>query len=113
MNCIDAAILITHVFCKYIIRIKFNKNVKNFINIKEINIQHDGANGYWLEKQMGIKPNGENRPDLYGFEMKNDTKSKISFIDKTPSEKLYQGCKFETKEKEIKKKFWNTFKKKN
>ncbi len=42
---------------------------------------HDGREGHWLEKQMGIDPNGINDADLMGYEMKNDTTSKTTFGD--------------------------------
>ena len=45
------------------------------------NQNHDGKKGHWLEKQMGIKPNASNAPDLLGFEMKNQTTSKTTFGD--------------------------------
>jgi len=61
------------------------------------NIHHDGAEGHWLEVQMGIAPNGNNEADLLGYEMKKDTKSKTTFGDWSPDialwkkEKPYQG----------------------
>ena len=47
----------------------------------EFNQRHDGKAGHWLEKQMGILPNANNEPDLYGYEMKNSTGSKTTFGD--------------------------------
>lgn len=49
---------------------------------------HAGSGGHWLEKQMGIKHNGDNAPDLWGFEMKNNTTSKTTFGDWSPNRKL-------------------------
>ncbi|MDD5056178.1 MAG: LlaMI family restriction endonuclease [Candidatus Peribacteraceae bacterium] len=43
--------------------------------------RHDGKEGHWLETQMGIRHNASNAPDLYGFEMKNQTGSKTTFGD--------------------------------
>lgn len=51
---------------------------------------HDGRYGHWLETQMGIIHNGDNAPDLLGYEMKNDTTSgKTSFGDWSPNEKIF------------------------
>ena len=43
------------------------------------NKKHDGKEGSWLEDTMGVKRNANNKPDLWGYEMKNHTKSKTSF----------------------------------
>lgn len=60
----------------------FNKNVKGKTSdLALYNIKHDGKEGHWLEQQMGIEPNSRNTPDLDGFEMKNNTKSRTSFGD--------------------------------
>ena len=40
--------------------------------------RHDGKQGHWLEKQMGVKPNASNTPDLFGYEMKNHTNSVLT-----------------------------------
>ena len=45
------------------------------------NQRHDGKDGHWLERQMGIAANANNEPDLYGYEMKNSTGSKTTFGD--------------------------------
>lgn len=50
---------------------------------------HDGKYGHWLETQMGIAHNGDNAPDLLGYEMKNDTSSKTSFGDWSPNVKIW------------------------
>ena len=36
-------------------------------------LTHAGKKGYWLEKNMGIEPNGDNAPDIYGFEQKKES----------------------------------------
>lgn len=46
-----------------------------------INPRHSGKDGHWLEKQMGIAANADNAPDLFGYEMKNETSSKTTFGD--------------------------------
>lgn len=45
------------------------------------NKNHDGKEGHWLETKMGISHNASNAPDLHGFEMKNQTRSKTTFGD--------------------------------
>jgi hypothetical protein len=50
--------------------------------------KHCGAEGHWLEKQMGIVHNSKNAPDLYGYEMKKDAR-KITFGDFSASEYLF------------------------
>jgi hypothetical protein len=49
------------------------------------NTKHCGKDGHWLEKQFGLKSNGKNAPDIFGFEMKNNTGSKTSFGDWSPN----------------------------
>jgi len=64
-----------------IVRI-FNKNVRDkIIDTSSSNINHDGKDGHWLEKQMGIAHNRATEPDLLGFEMKNATSGKTTFGD--------------------------------
>jgi len=53
---------------------------------------HDGTEGHWLEKQMGISPNSKNMPDLLGFEMKKNS-NKVSFGDFSASEYLFSRRK--------------------
>jgi hypothetical protein len=60
----------------------FMKNVKGKkANVTGSNVKHSGSGGHWLEKQMGVRHNAANKPDLFGFEMKNHTSSKTSFGD--------------------------------
>lgn len=68
----------------------FLKNVygkKPFV--EDANAAYDGKYGHWLETQMGIKHNGDNEPDLLGYEMKNETTSKTTFGDWSPDEKIF------------------------
>ena len=65
----------------------FNKNVRG--KTGEAKAGHDGAGGHWLERQMGVKANASNAPDLFGYEMKNDTTSKTTFGDWSPNEKIF------------------------
>lgn len=69
----------------------FNQNVKGKIpNTNGSNINHDGRGGHWLETQMGIAHNGDNKPDLFGYEMKNETTSgKITFGDWSADEYIF------------------------
>ena len=72
--------------------------ISNFIqNVKGkkydstgFNNRHDGAEGHWLERQMGIAANANNEPDLLGYEMKKDTKSKTTFGDWSPDIALWK-----------------------
>jgi LlaMI restriction endonuclease len=60
----------------------FNQNVKGKkSDSSQSNVKHDGKDGHWLERAMGIKANASNSPDLLGYEMKNGTKNKTSFGD--------------------------------
>jgi hypothetical protein len=59
---------------------------------KKINKNHDGKEGHWLEKQMCIKLNNYNLPDLFGYEMKKDS-NKISFGDWSASEYAFSNHK--------------------
>ena len=64
-----------------IVRI-FSENVLGRIpDSSQSNIKHDGKEGHWLEKQMGIAHNRATEPDLLGFEMKNATGGKTTFGD--------------------------------
>ncbi len=70
----------------------FNKQVKGKKpDLSKYATKHDGKAGHWLEKQMGIKPNASNEPDIYGYEMKNQTSSgKITFGDWSADEYIFQ-----------------------
>ncbi|MCK5902177.1 MAG: LlaMI family restriction endonuclease [Cocleimonas sp.] len=52
-------------------------------NTPSSNPRHDGKEGHWLERQMGIIPNENNDADIFGFEMKKQTKAKTTFGDWT------------------------------
>jgi len=69
----------------------FNKNVKGKKpDSSKSNQRHDGKDGHWLEKQMGISHNASNSPDLDGFEMKNNTSSKTTFGDWSASYYIFK-----------------------
>ena len=69
----------------------FIDNVKgNIADTSSSNQNHDGKTGHWLEKKMGITHNADNKPDLFGYEMKNETTSgKISFGDWSADEYIF------------------------
>jgi len=69
----------------------FNKNVKGK-KIEITNKKNYGAEGHWLETQMGIQHNSDNSPDILGFEMKKISK-KITFGDFSASEYLFSKRK--------------------
>jgi hypothetical protein len=53
----------------------FKKNIQGKkIELENYNNKHCGKEGYWLEKQMNIKHNSKNEPDIRGYEMKKDSK---------------------------------------
>lgn len=51
---------------------------------------HDCSGGHWLEREMGLKLNSLNEPDLNGFEMKKYNK-KITFGDWCANEYIFGG----------------------
>ena len=60
---------------------RFMSNVKGeSIDVSGSNIRHDGKEGHWLERKMGIKANNRSASDLLGYEMKKDA-AKITFGD--------------------------------
>jgi hypothetical protein len=64
------------------------------------NQDHDGKDGHWLERQMGIKANTNNAPDLFGFEMKNNTHSKTSFGDWSANYYIFKDAKYGLKNRD-------------
>lgn len=70
----------------------FNKNVKGKKFDKCAN-NHCGSEGHWLEKQMGIPPNSNNKPDFNGYEQKKDS-AKITFGDWSASEYIFKNKQF-------------------
>lgn len=59
---------------------------------------HDGSGGHWLETQMGVTHNRNTAPDLFGYEMKNGTSSKITFGDWSPDYYIYRDPNYVTKQ---------------
>lgn len=52
---------------------------------KNFNQRHDGKQGHWLEDAMGSKRDADNKPDLFGYELKNHTRQKVTFGDWSPN----------------------------
>ncbi len=79
----------------------FNTNVRGKVpDLTGMNIGHDGGAGHWLEKVMGIQANSSNTPDLYGFEMKNNTSSKTTFGDWSANYYIYQDKNYPIKNRD-------------
>jgi hypothetical protein len=73
----------------------FKANVKGKkVDSSASNVRHDGKDGHWLETQMGVKHNGDNAPDLDGFEMKNNTTNKTSFGDWSASYYIFKDERY-------------------
>ena len=69
----------------------FNENIKGKkIDTSNSNQKHSGKEGHWLEKQMQIKHNANNEPDLFGYEMKKQS-NKITFGDFSASEYIFNS----------------------
>jgi hypothetical protein len=74
---------------------RFMKNVYGKTpETSRANQRHDGKEGHWLEKQMDVKPNASNTPDLWGYEMKNDTTSKTTFGDWSPNYWIFRDKEY-------------------
>ena len=72
---------------------RFEKYVKGQKpDLTGYNSGHDGAEGDWLTKKMGLTVNGKNEPDFQGFEMKKDS-PKTTFGDWSPDYALYLSPK--------------------
>lgn len=65
----------------------FNDKIRNK-TIPQNKTKHDGYIGNWVENQFGIKANSKNEPDIFGYELKKDSK-KITFGDFSASEYLF------------------------
>jgi hypothetical protein len=73
----------------------FRKNVKGKKpNVDGKNERHDGKKGHWLEEQFGISANASNEPDLLGYELKNETTSKVTFGDWSANVYVYTDPKY-------------------
>lgn len=69
----------------------FEDNVLGKVpNVDTENPRHCGKEGHWLERAMGINPNGNNTADIHGYEMKNHTSGKTSFGDWSANWYIYK-----------------------
>jgi hypothetical protein len=79
----------------------FDKKVRGkFPDLRAFNARHDGGAGHWLESAMGIVANSSNTPDLYGFEMKNNTTSKTTFGDWSANYYIYQDIAYQLSDRD-------------
>jgi hypothetical protein len=79
----------------------FNSKVKGRApDLSSFNVGHDGGAGHWLERAMGIKANASNTPDLYGYEMKNNTSSKTTFGDWSANYYVYQDINYQLQDRD-------------
>lgn len=75
----------------------FRKNVKGKKTITNgINEHHDGGKGHWLEQQFGISANANNKSDLLGYELKNETTSKTTFGDWSANIYVFTNSKYKS-----------------
>ena len=73
----------------------FYQNVKGRIpDVHEANPRHDGKYGHWLERQFGIVANSNNKSDLWGYELKNQTNSKTTFGDWSANEYIFTDARY-------------------
>lgn len=72
-----------------IIEIYYNNVHGKSPNVSGMNVRHDGRKGQWLEHQFGILSNASNSPDLFGYELKNETSSKTTFGDWSANEYVF------------------------
>lgn len=56
---------------------------------QELQLNHDGAEGHWLEIKLGKKPDASNEADFWGYECKKGTKSKVSWGDWTANYRIF------------------------
>jgi hypothetical protein len=58
--------------------------------------RHDGSEGHWLQRQFGLTADAKNAPDLNGFELKDDTGTRVTtFGDWSADEYIFHshsGC---------------------
>lgn len=73
----------------------FHKNVKGKKpDVTGLNEKHDGRKGHWLEKQFGISANADNRADILGYELKNETTSKTTFGDWSANRYIFKDSEY-------------------
>lgn len=73
----------------------FHKKVKGKVpDTTGRNERHDGRRGHWLEYQFGIAANADNQPDLWGYELKNETTSKTTFGDWSANKYVFTNSNY-------------------
>ena len=73
----------------------YKKNVHGKIpDISAYDPGHDGKVGNWLEEHLDVSPNAANEPDLYGIEIKTDTKSALSLGSWDPNYWIFLDEKY-------------------
>jgi len=72
---------------------RFTQHIKHKpISLSSYQSSHDGKEGHWLEKGMGVSHNSKTEPDLLGYEMKKESR-KISFGDFSACYYLFKSGK--------------------
>ena len=73
----------------------FNKNVRGKKpDISNYSLKHDGKVGNWLEKQFGKNPDNDNKADFFGYELKNETRSKTTFGDWSANYYIFKDANY-------------------
>ncbi len=74
---------------------RFTSNVQGKkADVTKANKRHDGKEGHWLERQMGITPNANNEADIFGFEMKKQTRAKTTFGDWAANYYIFKNLEY-------------------
>lgn len=75
----------------------FKENVQGKkSDVSTYNIKHDGKRGHWLERQFSIPANADNKADILGYELKNETTSrKTTFGDWSANRYIYKTGLYE------------------
>ena len=63
---------------------------------QELQLNHDGTEGHWLEVKLGKKPDASNEPDFWGYECKADTTSKTTWGDWTANYRIFNDSNYFT-----------------
>lgn len=79
----------------------------------KFNQKHDGKQGHWLEDAIGSKRDSDNKPDLFGYEIKNHTKQKVTFGDWSPNYWIFRDKEYGITQDEFLKIFGHPNEKKN
>jgi hypothetical protein len=58
---------------KHNIKLKFDNNLRGTSCPTNLNTSHDGAEGHYIEKMMGLTHNSKCEPDMDGYELKTES----------------------------------------